>query len=244
MGSLGFAFVEVKPRIDRDRNKKLINLTFQIQEGPRVFVERIDITGNVRTVDEVIRREIEVAEGDAYNASKIRRGRQNIQDLNYFAKVGVKTTAGSERDKTIVSVDVEEKSTGSLNLGAGYSTDIGPLVDFGLKERNLLGKGQILSFNGSFAGKKSTASVSFTEPYFLDRDVSAGFDIYHTKQNNQSESSYDSAKTGLGLRSGFPVAPHLRQGLRYKAESAKIENVSTSASNLIKAQKGSRFCLK
>ncbi len=241
VGSLGFAFVEVKPRASRDRKNKVINLTFQIQEGPRVYIERIDITGNVRTIDEVVRREIQLSEGDAYNASKIRRGRQKIQDLNYFGKVDLKTIRGSAADKTIIKVDVEEKSTGSLNLGAGYSTDVGPLVDFGLKEKNLLGKGQILSFNASFAGKRSTASVSFTEPYFLSRDVSAGFDVYHTKQNRQSESSYDSTKTGFGLRSSFPVAPHLRQGLRYKAESAKIENVSSSASNLIKTQKGSRF---
>ncbi len=241
VGNRGFAFVEIRPKLDRDRKTKVVNVTFEVREGPRVFVERFDITGNVRTIDKVIRRETQIAEGDAFNASKLRRGRQRIQDLNFFNKVDFKRKQGSAPDKVIIGVDVEEKSTGSLTFGAGYSTDVGALIEFGIKENNLLGKGQKLGFSGTLAGEKSQASISFTEPYFLDRDIAAGFDAYHVIRNLQSSSSYDSKKTGLGLRSGYPLSSNLRQSLRYKIESAKIENVSVSASNLIKAQAGSRF---
>jgi len=240
VGDLGFAFVEVKPNIKRDRKNKTVNVIFEISEGPRVFVERFNITGNVRTVDKVIRRETQIAEGDAFNASKLRRGRQRIRDLNFFNKVDYKKTPGSAPDKTIIVIDVEEKSTGALTLGAGYSTDIGALIDIGLKENNLLGRGQKLAFKGSFAGEKSTASISFTEPYFLDRDISAGFDTYHVVEKLQTSGSHDRKKTGLGLRAGYEVSTDLRQGLRYKIENMDVQNVSSNASNLIKAQKGSR----
>jgi outer membrane protein insertion porin family len=127
-----------------------------------------------------------------------------------------------------------------LSFGVGFSTDVGVLFDLGIKENNLLGKGQQLAFKGAFASEKSTANISFTEPYFLDRDIAAGFDAYHVVQDFQSSKSHDTKKTGLGLRAGFPVALNLRQSWRYKIETAKIENVLTSASMLIKAQAGSR----
>ena len=240
VGNYGFAFVEVKPGLNRDRKHKKVDVTFNVREGPRVFIERFDITGNVRTIDKVIRRETQIAEGDAFSASKLRRGRQAIQDLNFFNKVDFKRVVGSSPDKAVIKIDVEEKSTGSLTFGVGYSTDVGALFDLGLKENNLLGKGQQLAFNGSFASEKSTGNISFTEPYFLDRDIAAGIDAYHVVQDFQSSKSHDTKKTGLGLRAGFPVASNLRQRWRYKIESARIENVSTSASNLIKAQAGSR----
>ena len=240
VGERGFAFVEIRPKVERDKKNKLVNVKFSIREGPRVFVERIEITGNVRTLDKVIRRETKVSEGDAFNASKLRRGRQRIQDLNFFNKVEFKREVGSAPDKAVIKVNVEEKSTGALNFGVGYSTDVGALIDVGLKERNLLGLGQQIEFNGSFAGSKSTGSVSFTEPYFMDRDVAAGIDAYHIRQEFQSTSSYDHQKTGLGLRTGYPISEGTRQSLRYKIETSKIENVSTSASMLVKAQAGSR----
>jgi outer membrane protein insertion porin family len=241
VGNLGYAFVEVRPKVDRNRKDKIVNLTFTVSEGPRVFVERIDISGNVRTVDKVIRREFQIIEGDAFNAAKLRRSRERIQNLNFFNKIDIQRLPGSTPDKTIVKVEVEEKSTGSLSFGVGFSTDNGPLLDLGLRESNLLGLGQILSFNGTLAGEKTTANLSFTEPYFLDRDIAAGFDLYHINQSFQSSSSYDSIKTGFGLRAGFPIAPFLRQNWRYKLEASTIENVDSSASDLIKAQEGNRY---
>ena len=140
IGKLGFPFVDVRPKIKRDTVKQEILVTIEVRDGPRVFVERIDIVGNVRTMDSVIRREFKLVEGDAFNSSKMRRSRQRINDLDFFNKVVLKREQGSTPDKTIVKVEVEEKSTGSLNLGLGYSTDSGPLVDVTLRERNLFGK--------------------------------------------------------------------------------------------------------
>jgi outer membrane protein insertion porin family len=240
VGDRGFAFVEIRPRVERDRKNKQVNVEFSVREGPRVFVERIEITGNVRTIDSVIRRETQISEGDAFNASKLRRGRQRIQDLDFFNKVEFQREAGSAPDKAVIKVDVEEKSTGALSFGLGYSTDVGALIDVGLKERNLLGKGQQLEFNGSVAGEKSTGSVSFTEPYFMGRNVAAGIDVYHSRQEFQASSSYDSKKTGLGLRTGYPLTEELRQNLRYKIEAAEIRNVSSDASRFVKSEAGSR----
>ncbi len=241
VGNLGYAFVEVRPRVNRNRREKIVNLTFDVREGPRVFVERIDISGNLRTVDKVIRREFQIVEGDAFNAAKLRRSRQRIRDLNFFDKVEIERLPGTSPDKTIVKVDVEEKSTGSLSFGVGYSTDNGPLFDLGVNESNLLGKGQKLGLSLSIAAEKSTVNLSFTEPYFLDRDIAAGFDLYHSNQDLQSTRSYDFKKTGLGLRAGFPIAPFVRQNWRYTIEQSAIENVASSASSLIKSQEGKRF---
>ena len=154
IGKRGFPFVEVRPKIKRDTAKQEILVTIEVRDGPRVFVERIDIVGNVRTMDNVIRREFKLVEGDAFNASKMRRSRQRINDLDFFNKVVLEREQGSTPDKTIVKVEVEEKSTGSLNLGLGYSTDAGPLVDVTLRERNLLGKGQSLSLSTTLAAEK------------------------------------------------------------------------------------------
>ncbi len=125
LGERGFAFVDVRPRVDRDRDELKINVTYEVREGPRVFVERIDIGGNVRTLDEVIRREFTLAEGDAFNTAKLRRTRQRLQDLGFFARVDVNNNPGSAPDRTVISVDVQEQSTGELSIGAGFSSTAG-----------------------------------------------------------------------------------------------------------------------
>ena len=137
MQSRGYAFVEVKPRISRNREKHTVDLVFDVGEGPRVYVERIDIQGNTRTEDKVIRREFRLAEGDPFNAALIRESRQRLQDLGYFNSVQVTNQPGSAPDKAIINTNVEEKATGELTLGGGYSTDAGFLVNAGLRERNL-----------------------------------------------------------------------------------------------------------
>src|SRR5690606_8333607 len=122
VGELGYAFVDVQPRLERDRENKVINLTYDIQEGPRVFIERIDISGNVRTLDKVIRREFRLVEGDAFNTARLRRTRQRIQNLGYFSKVDIRTVPSDSPDKTIIEVDVQEQATGELTFGIGFST--------------------------------------------------------------------------------------------------------------------------
>ena len=213
VGSLGHPFVDVKPQVKRDREKKTIDITFAVDEGPRVFVERIDISGNVRTMDDVIRREFRLVEGDAFNSSKLRRSRQRIQDLDFFENVEFDQVPGSAPDKTIIKVNVEEKSTGSFSVGAGFSTSNGALADFGIRERNLLGRGQDLSIDTTLAQSLSQVDVSFTEPYFLGRDIAAGVDVFHIRRDLQDESSYNIATTGTSFRFGYPITERLRAGV-------------------------------
>ena len=191
LGVDGFAFVDIKRKIKRKANKKAVDLALYIAKTPRVYVERINIEGNSRTLDSVIRREFDLIEGDAFNISKLRRARRSIRNLGFFSKAKVDSLAGSAKDKTIIRVSVEEKSTGEISLGAGFSSQDGPLANIGIRERNLLGKGQDLTFNFKGSAARQEFKISFTEPYFLDRDVSAGFDLVQSTTDRQTESSFD-----------------------------------------------------
>src|SRR5262245_54536897 len=241
VGDLGYAFVEVKPEVEKDREKRTIALTYDIQEGPRVYVERIDINGNVRTLDEVIRREFRVVEGDAFNASKIRRTRQRIQNLGFFSKVDLKTLQGSSPDRTIVQVTVEEQSTGDLQFGAGYSTSDGPIGNVSIRERNLLGRGQDLRLGFVISGQRSQLNFSFTEPYFLDQDLSAGLDAYRTVTDRSSEQTFRERNTGGGFRFGWDWSEFIRQNTRYNLSNDEIFDIKSTSSNAIKVQNGSEI---
>ncbi|CCQ73980.1 outer membrane protein assembly factor BamA [Magnetospira sp. QH-2] len=238
VGELGVAFVDVRPNIKRNKQNNTIDINFAINEGARVFVERIDINGNVRTEDKVIRREFRLVEGDPFNQSRLRRSRQRIQDLNFFEKVEVEQVPGSAPDKTVVEVEVEEKSTGSLSLGAGFSTTNGALAEIGVQESNLLGKGQKLSLSTTIAQRQSKLNLSFTEPYFLDREVSAGFDLFHTSTDLQDTQSHDTSITGGALRAGYPITERLSQSWRYTLKQTEVTNVKSTASSFIKSQEG------
>jgi len=240
VGNRGFAFVDVRPRTERNREQLLINLTYDIQEGPRVFVERIDIQGNIRTLDKVIRREFRLVEGDAFNSARLKRSRQRIQRLGFFSSVEITNEQGSAPDRTVVTVDVEEQSTGDLTFGAGFSTNVGPLGSIGLRERNLLGRGQDLRINLTVSGVRSEVDLSFTEPYFLDRKLAAGFDAFAT-DTQQDESSFDEQRIGAGLRAGYDLYEHVRQIWRYTASRRTINDVDDDASLLVKAEEGTRY---
>ena len=237
VGNLGYAFVDIRPRTVREQEARTIGIVYEINEGPKVFVERIDIQGNVRTLDRVIRREFRLVEGDAFNSAKLRRSRQRIRDLGFFRKVEVDNKPGSAADKTVVTVDVEEQSTGDLTFGAGFSTESGPLGTIGLRERNLLGRGQDLRLNFTISGVDSQLDLSFTEPYFLDRNLAAGFDVFRTKTNKRRR-AFDLERIGGSLRTGFNYNEHLRQVLRYTLEQSTISDVDTGASLLIKEEEG------
>lgn len=241
VGDQGYAFIEVRPNVERDRENRKIDITFEVLEGPRTYVERIEIRGNTRTEDEVIRREFLLVEGDAFNASKLRRSRQRISDLGFFKQVDVNNVPGTEQDRTVVQVDVEEQSTGELSIGAGYSTAVGALAEFSVRERNLLGKGQDLRLATTIAQSRQSIDLSFTEPYFLDREMSAGFDLFHTIRDNQDESSFDSKETGFGLRTGYEITRDWRQSLRYRFARETVENVGSDASLFVKQQEGTEY---
>jgi outer membrane protein insertion porin family len=241
LGDRQYAFVNVRTEVRRDRDAKTVDITFVISEAPRVFVERINVNGNVRTLDKVLRREMLLEEGDPFNRTKLARSEQNLKDLGYFENVEISPRQGSAPDKTDIDITVTEKSTGELNIGAGFSTADGPLADFRITERNLLGKGQILSFGATVAGERTEFSASFTEPFFLDRDFSAGIDVFHTTLDLQDESSYDQRRTGGGLRFAYPLSDKWRQSLRYRIERNDITDVASDASLYVKLQAGQRI---
>jgi outer membrane protein insertion porin family len=238
IGKLGYAFVQVEPQPTKHEAERVIDINYVINEGPRVYIERIDINGNVRTLDKVIRRELRVDEGDAFNTALLRRSRQRIQVLGYFEKVDMKTVAGSSPDKTKIEVDVAERSTGELSFGAGFSTSEGPLGDVRLSERNLLGRGQSARADFTISGRTQQIDLSFTEPYFLDRDLAAGVDIFDRRTNFQSESSFDQNSLGGTLRASYPLTEHWRHGVHYTLRQDTIHNVDDDASVFIQDEEG------
>ena len=234
----GFAFAEVKARIQRDAAKHVIDLVFDVGGGPRVYVERIDIIGNQRTADKVLRREFKVAEGDPFNAALVRRTRQRLQDLDYFGNVEINTSPGTTPDKVILTTNVTEKSTGELSIGGGYSTDIGALLNVGLRERNLIGTGIDGNLSGVLAQKESQIDFSMTDPYFLDRNIVAGFDIFHTDLNNQSIASYNERRTGFTVSTGYEFNEHLRQSVNYSLVQRDVYNIQSGASIYVQDEAG------
>ena len=236
-----YAFVEVTPLVSRDRENTRINVTYEIQEGERVFVERIDVTGNVRTIDSVIRREFELVEGDPFSATRMRQSEDRIRALGFFSSVNVENVPGSAPDRTVIEVEVEEQSTGELSLGAGFSTFDGPLGQIVLDERNLLGRGQRLRIAAIVSGRTTEYDLSFTEPYFLERDLSAGIDLFRITRDNQDESSFDEFTFGFALRAGYPITRNLRHTVFYRLEQVEISDVDDTASLIIQLQEGERI---
>jgi outer membrane protein insertion porin family len=238
IGELGYAFAQVEPVPDKHEAEHTIDLTYAINQGSRVYIERIDIVGNVRTLDEVIRREFRVSEGDAFNTALLRRSRQRIENLGYFEKVEINTLPGSSPDKTRIEVNVSERSTGELSFGAGYSTSDGPLGDIRLSERNFLGRGQSIQANFTISGRTQEIDLGFTEPYFLDREVAAGFDLFRRSTNFQSEGSFDQRTTGGTLRANYPLTERWRHGVRLTVREDVIHNVDNDASQFIQEEEG------
>ena len=211
---------------------------FDVSEGPRIFVERIDIQGNTRTKDKVIRREMQLAEGDAFNAAAIRRSRQRLTDLGYFNSVNITSAPGSTNDKAVVTAAVDEKATGELSLGGGFSTDAGALLSAGLREKNLVGTGIDAGLSGVLAQRRSEINFSATDPYFLDQNLVAGIDIFHVQNNNQNISAYNERRTGFTLRLGYEINDHLRQAYAYSLVDRNVYDVNTDASLYIQNEAG------
>ncbi len=231
-GRSGFAFAKVRPQVTRDEATRTISLVYKVEEGPRVYIDRIDIVGNVRTLDYVIRREFRVQEGDAYNKALIDRGRRQIVSLDFFEKVEIKESPGSAPDKVILTVRVEEKSTGQLGLGLGISSSETIIGDISISERNLLGRGQFVRLRTGLSFKRQQVDFSFTEPYFLDRNVSLGFDVFATETDLQEESSFDTGRQGAGVRFGFLVAEDSSLTLRYSFSRDTLKNVDAANASL------------
>ena len=234
----GYAFGQVRPRFERDEATHTMGIVYTIDEGPRIYIERINIVGNFRTEDNVIRREFRLAEGDAFNRLLVEAARKRLRALGFFKTVDIDTQPGSAPDRVIIVVKVEEQPTGELSFGAGYSTSEGVIGDISITERNLMGKGQYvrLGFSGSL--ERAQVDFSFTEPHFLDRNLAAGFDVFYKEVDFQDVASFSQRDAGGDIRLGFPIADNTQLGLRYKFEKEDIFNVSSNASLAVKESAG------
>jgi outer membrane protein insertion porin family len=228
-GNSGYAFADISPNYDRDADKRLMNITFHVGETPRVYVERIDIQGNTVTHDKVIRREFRLNEGDAFNAIKVKRTQDRIQSLGYFQeKLEVKQTEGSAPDRVVLGVDVEEKSTGQLELSGGYSSLEKFVLSLSIAQRNFMGKGQELNAGINYSAYSKSVQLGFVEPYLFDRQILFGGDIYRRDYNSfnytgsNRNKTYSQTSTGGDLRLGFPLTEFTSFGTRYSLVLDKI----------------------
>ncbi|MBO6559219.1 MAG: outer membrane protein assembly factor BamA [Nisaea sp.] len=239
LGTLGFAFVDVRPQPTQNREERTVGITYFVGEGPKVFVERINIEGNVRTLDRVIRREFQLAEGDAFNTSKMRRSNRRIRNLGFFKKVEVTNREGSQPDRTVITANVEEQSTGEISFGIGFSTVDSIIGDIGIRERNLLGRGQDLRLKFSGSVNRQQFDLGFTEPYFMDRDVSAGVDLFRIIRDETDDSSFKEESTGIRFRAGYELANDLQHSVNYLLKTTEIRDVEDDASRFVRDQEGS-----
>jgi outer membrane protein insertion porin family len=236
----GYPFATVRPRGDRDQANARINVVFTIEEGPRVYIERINIRNNTRTRDYVIRREFDLAEGDAYNRALIDRAERRLRNLNYFKNIKITNEPGSAPDRIVINVDVEEQPTGELSFSGGYSTADGFMAEVSVGERNLLGHGQYAKTSVQYGQRVRGFEMSYVEPFFLGYRLAAGIDLYAKQTLASNYYSYDNKTVGLGLRTGFAVSEEIGFQLRYNIYRQEISlpdylkncnNISPSSAN-------------
>lgn len=218
----GYAFATVKPRGDRNFEAHTVSIVFAIDEGPRTYIERINVRGNTRTRDYVIRREFDVSEGDAYNRALVDRAERRLKNLDYFKSVKITPEPGSSSDRVVLNVDLEEKSTGDFSVSGGYSTADGLLGEVSVSERNLLGRGLYAKASVQYGQRTQGYSLSFVEPYLLGYRVALGLDFYQRKQLASSYVSYDTKSIGFSPRLGFQLREDLNLQLRYSISQQEI----------------------
>jgi outer membrane protein insertion porin family len=226
----GFVFAKVEPKVDRNPDQATINIVYDITEGSHTYVERIDIIGNTRTLDEVIRRELRIFEGDAFNRTLIERARRRLTALDYFTSVDFREEEGSAADKVVLVVEVAEKATGSLTFSVGYSSTETVIGQVGVQERNLFGRGYDVKLNTALSFKKQQVDFSFTEPYFMGMPISAGIDLFATRADNQANSSYSSEQIGGALRTGFRLDEFSSVNFKYLLAHRKTGKVDIPSS--------------
>ena len=223
-GLMGYAFADIQPQFNRDKDARTMSVTFKVADAPRVYVERIDINGNTHTKDKVARREFRLAEGDAFNSFKVKRSRDRIQSLGFFQdKLEIEQKRGSTPDKVILEANVEEKSTGELQVSAGYSSLERFIVSLGITEHNFMGKGQELRASVDYSKYSKSIELGFTEPYVFDKNIALGWDIFRRDYNsfnftgngNDRRTTYNQVTTGFQVRLGVPLTEFTSLALRY-----------------------------
>lgn len=239
-GDHGYAFMNVRPFPVKNEEEKTVSLQYKLEEGPKVFINKLRIKGNTRTIDRVIRRQFLVSEGDAYSASRLKGSDRNLQNLGYFKKVDINHEAvGSDNNRVDIITEVEEQSTGEINFSAGFSTLDGPLGMVQFKERNLFGRAYILGARVQIAKKSRNLDLSLADPYFLNRDLEVGVGADHGQRDQESESSYSRKSTAGRTWMAYNLSEHLMQRWSYMLSQDRIMNVKDNASRQVKEQAGS-----
>lgn len=218
----GYAFSEVRPRGDRNAANHTVSIGFVIDEGPRVYIERINIRGNTRTREYVIRREFDIGEGDPYNKVLIDRAERRLNSLGFFKKVKITNEAGSSPDRVIIDVDVEDQPTGSFGVSGGYSTSDGFIAELSVSESNFLGRGQFVKLAVQEGQNARGVDLSFTEPYILDTRIAAGFDLFAKQNDNTQYTDYRTFVTGGTLRLGIPITDEFSFSPHYSIYNTRI----------------------
>ena len=218
----GYSFIEINPKFSDNSVTKTIDIEIDINEGPRVYVNSINIMGNRRTLDRVIRREMQISEGDAFNKYIMNYSKDSIRALNYFSSVEITDERSNFPDKIDLLIDVEEKNTGEASIGAGYSSSTSGSITLGLRENNFLGKGQNVNFSASFANTRNTYDISFTEPYFNNKNLSLSFDIYSNFEDRAGV-NYETEDIGFGFGLGFPLASDKNIQTKYTLYTSKVK---------------------
>lgn len=239
MSEKSYAFAHVEPSLTRNKDEKTIDIDFVIKETPRIYIDQIIITGNTRTMDVVIRRELRFIEGDPYNVTKINRSKQRLQNLGFFEKVEFKTKRIRDTDKVNLEIEVKEKKTGELTLGVGYSTVDRLSANAGIKERNLFGTGEELGFNVQKSFARLTSEVNYTKPYFMGLPIDAGFDLFKYELNKRNSLIYDQSSTGFTLRGAYSVTEFLTHQLRYSYSQQTVSNIYDGAPISVQMLEGS-----
>lgn len=236
--AIGRASADVSPNTMQDTPNRLVNVVFEIVEGPETYVERINISGNTRSEEKILRREIPMAEGDLFTSQKLTRAKQRLTNLNYFDKVEAKTAPGSSKDKIVVNIDVTEKPTGLFSIGGGYSSQDGVLGTLDLSQRNFLGKGWEVFLRLRGGENLQTGTIGFTEPWLFDRPLAAGFDIFNTRRILDD---YTVNSLGGDVRLGHPIGEYSRWNAMYRVSQDRISDVNELGSPELLSQEGTHL---
>lgn len=238
VGDEGYAFASVTPLFQRHLEEKTVDLTFDIEKGSKVYIKRIEIGGNQKTEDRIIRREIRLAEGELFSASKLSLSKRRLNKLDYFEDIRVSLPKGSEPDKVIMKVDIEEKQTGSFSLGGGYSQLEKLFFSAKVDERNFLGKGWQANLSGEIGSKTKNYSLSVTEPYFLEKDLSVSVNAFKQQTRLEDFVLYKQDNIGGGINFGIPLTENLNYGVGYQIARTNIFDLPPDSSAILLSQAG------
>jgi outer membrane protein insertion porin family len=240
--NLGYGFAQVNPQVQTNPDTKTIDIVLNVVEGPKVYIQRIDISGNTRTEDKVIRRELTLAEGDAYNQTKADASQTNLKNLGFFKDEKLSTEPGSTPQQVILDTKVTEQATGQFSLGGGYSSDLGALVNAGISQNNFLGTGNNASINALLAQRGTQVNLGITDPYFMDRNLIAGFDLFRTVTDSYTAASsaynYSESDIGGDVRLGYRFNSHVRQSFTYTLSERNLYSVPSGSSIYITSEEG------